>query len=137
MDDRTNHFIGVTPFPLLSHFRRFKILPIFVKTMYIIVATISIIVKTIINIIWGRLISNFVEPPIMTSRDDITITPCKIAVTLAMFAYVSAKQSLFELKRRMKCYAMLRSTTISLPILMCMMRTFMVPFMSATPYSTV
>ena len=51
VDDRTNHFIGATPFPLLSHFRRFKILPIFVKTMYIIVATISIIVKTIINII--------------------------------------------------------------------------------------
>ena len=43
-----------------AYFRRFITLPIFAKIMYIIVATISSIVKTIINIVFAHLIRNIV-----------------------------------------------------------------------------
>ena len=39
--------------------------------MYIIVATISITVKTMINIVSALIISNIMEPPIITSRNDM------------------------------------------------------------------
>ena len=39
--------------------------------MYIIVATISIPVKTMINIVSALIISNIMEPPIITSRNDM------------------------------------------------------------------
>ena len=50
--------------------------------MYIIVATISIIVKTIINIVLGPLISNIVGFQIIKSCNDM---PGKTAISLPKF----------------------------------------------------
>lgn len=44
--------------------------------MYIIVATISIPVKTMINIVSVLIISNIMEPPIITSRNGYAMVNC-------------------------------------------------------------
>ena len=56
--------------------------PIFVKTIYIIVATISTIVNTIINIVFAPLISNIVALPIIISCNDVL---WKTAISLPFF----------------------------------------------------